>query len=450
MPHLSEAIARYHKLLEDDGYSDLFWAEKLQNRMRDGGLIESGRPVSSVLRPQFISRRQLDSLTNLTRQLASILDRVEALVLESPALLNRLQVLPAEKMLAAIPPGYSRCSVMSCMDARLQNGAISINGYQTCKPKALAYSQPLADLFLDLPLLKRFKRGRYKVSKVGQTDHLAQTVLAVWKEWGGERQPSTAVIEFRDASGAHSIEGELINRQFGTAGLSSRVLSPDQLEFSHGKLHAGDFPVDLVFRRFGTSELLSRFDLSHPLLAAYRDHAICMVNSFRSEIAHRRAFFELLTDENVTGKLPSEDRKLINSYVPWTRSVFPRKTKYKHQEIELGEFVLSHREKLLLRPNQDGIDHRTYIGAQMSQSSWESAFGNALRDSYVVQEQCCYPQEAVPVFQYGELSMKHVQVTVHPHVLEGKMNGVSAELETSASGFTTPLALAPVLLLESA
>ncbi len=450
MAQLSEAIARYHKLLEDNGYRDLSWAEELQNRMREQGLTDSSRPVAPILRPQFISRRQLDTLTRATHQLAAVLDRIEALALESPALLNRLQVLPAEKMLAALPPGYSRCSVTSCMDAHFQNGSLSLSGYQTCRPKALAYSDPLAELFLGLPIVKTFKKGRYKLSKVGKAESLTRSILDIWNEWGGRGKPNIAVVEFANAAGTSSNEGQLLANLFTQCGFASCVLSPEDLEYCSGKLQAGNFAIDLVFRRFGTGELVAHFDLSHPLLAAYRDRAICMVNSFRSDIAHRRALFELLTDESVTAKLPLEDRRLIASYVPWTRVVTQRKTKRKGEEVDLAAFVLRNRAILSLRPNQDSVERPTYIGAEMTDSAWEAALRDALRNSYVVQERSPCDPQPVPVFQYGELHMKNAEVSIHPQILGGQLRGVSATLQTSSSGYSTPLAIAPVLLIEKA
>src|SRR5262249_6962456 len=101
MTQLGEAISRYHKLVEQDGFRDSAWAEELQERMRQLHLIESGRLVAPILRPHFISRRQLDTLTRVTNHLAEILDQIETIALASPRLLDRLQMLPAEKMLAA-------------------------------------------------------------------------------------------------------------------------------------------------------------------------------------------------------------------------------------------------------------------------------------------------------------------------------------------------------------
>ncbi len=46
--------------------------------------------------------------------------------------------------------------------------------------------------------------------------------------------------------------------------------------------------------------------------------------------------------------------------------------------------------------------------------------------------------------------MKEAEVTVHPHVLSGDMNGASAVLQTYLAGSAAHLAVAPVLLLEEA
>lgn len=448
MPQLSEAVARYHKLLATE-YQDLSWAEELQGQMRERGLTDSGRILSPVLRPQFISRRQVETLARVAGQLCAVLDQVEALALQSPALLNRLQMLPAEKVLAAMPSGYARFSVASRLDAHLQNGSLCLRGLDTCQPRGVAHAELLADLFLDLPVMKSFKRGRYKLSKVGGgVKRLHAAVLQAWKEFGGRHQPNVAILEFGDTSGSASSEGALLGELFSDFGSPARVISPEQLEYRGGRLSAGDFSIDVVLRRLLTRELLARFDLSHPLLAAYRDRAVCVVNNFRSEVAQRRSLFDLLTDETLTAHLSLQDRKLIRAFVPWTRVVGQRKTTYKERQVDLPEFIRSTREELVLRPNEDGEQQRVFMGAEMTQSAWEHALRIALRSPYVVQERLCSRREAVPIFQYGELQMKDVEVSIHPHVSNGKMHAASAALETSSAGCASPLAIAPVLVLE--
>jgi hypothetical protein len=193
------------------------------------------------------------------------------------------------------------------MDAHLRNGSLSLQGFEASNASGLAYSERLADLFLDLPILKQFKRGRYKLSKLGTEKHLLAAVLQAWKEFGGKRRPNIAVVEFKEQLPSAPGEGTLLVELFNQRGFPARVAFPEELEYTQGKLRAAGFEIDIVFRRLSTRELVVRFDLSHPLLLAYRDGAVCLVNSFRSEISHRRALFGLLTDETVTAHLPTAD-----------------------------------------------------------------------------------------------------------------------------------------------
>ena len=459
MAQLGDAIARYHKLLEQPSYRDTSWADQFQEQMRQQHLVDAGRLLAPVLRPHFVSRRQLDALTRLSSQMAEILERLEAIAFASPLLLSRLQMLPAEKMLAAVPHGYARSGVTASMDANLRNGSLSLQGLDACKPAGLGYSNLLADLFLELPIVKEFKRGRYKLSKLGGPRALMLAIQSAYRQFGGKNKPAIAIVELGQESGAStggsagaasSSEGLLLVECLNQLGGNARLVPPELLEYSGGKLHSGDFHIDLVFRRVSTREILTRWDLSHPLLRAYRDRAVCVVNSFRAEFAQRRALFDLLTDESVTAHLPAADRKLIRSSVSWTRVVSPRKTTHGDKEIDLPEFILNQRENLALLPNEDSGDQRIYLGAEMTAVAWDRALKQALRSPYVVQERALAGRESFPLFQYGELRMKEAEVTVHPHVLNGEMSGASAVLQTYLAGSAAHLAVSPVLLLEEA
>ena len=103
MSLVNEAIARYHKLIESEPYIDLAWAHALEERIQSEKL--DGRPVSPVLRPHFITKRDYAALVKAAETLLSAMTRLEQMVLTSPALMARVQLLPAERMLAAVDPG---------------------------------------------------------------------------------------------------------------------------------------------------------------------------------------------------------------------------------------------------------------------------------------------------------------------------------------------------------
>jgi hypothetical protein len=445
MVQLGDAIARYHKLFDEAGYRDLAWAEAFQERMREQRFTESGRLLAPILRPQFLSRRQVDLLTNTAEHICRIADQVAQFAVDSPALLNRLKLLPGEKMLAAAKPGYSRFQVMSRIDALVENGSLSIHGVDACKPTGVVCSDQVADMFLQLPIVKDFKRGKYKLSKLGGAKRFQAAVLQAWKEFGGRAEPQIAIVEMDGGNAESHIFKELLL----DAGSRTRVVSADELVYGDRKLRAGDFVIDIALRCVSTRDLLIRFGLSHPLFTAYRDSAVCVINNFRSEIGRRRALFELLTDDAIAARLDPADRKLIRAFVPWTRVVAQRKTTYKDQQIEFVDFILRNRAKLILRPNEDTTGQPVFSGAAMTQSAWERVVKLALQTPYVVQETTARGREPFPVFQYGELQMREVEVSVHPNLFNGRVQGASAALQIPSANGSSFVAVAPVLLLEN-
>jgi hypothetical protein len=231
-------------------------------------------------------------------------------------------------------------------------------------------------------------------------------------------------------------------------GASAHLVLPENLRYNDGRLWAGPLSIDLVFRLILTREILTRWELSHPLLQAYREGAVCVVNSFRSEMGRRRAMLELLSDQSFIAKFPAADRKLISSLVPWTRIVSARKTKYRDTPVDLLDHIQQKRESLVLLPNEDMPQERTYIGAEMTPTAWDRAMRIALRTPYVVQERSRPPLEQFPFFQYGELKVAGAEVLLQPRLLGGKLAGAAALLTRASGGSPTTLGLAPVLLIE--
>src|ERR1700685_250374 len=98
MSQLDDAISRYNRLLENGPCRDLAWVDDLHKRMEEEHLSAGGRLICPFLRPNFITRRQYDSLVKTGEALISAIDRMQRIVLSSPALLSRLRLLAAGKM----------------------------------------------------------------------------------------------------------------------------------------------------------------------------------------------------------------------------------------------------------------------------------------------------------------------------------------------------------------
>jgi hypothetical protein len=447
MSQLNEAIARYHKILESEPYKDLSWVKVLQQRMEDENLSSGGRLLCPFLRPNFVTQRQYDTLVKAGEALMSAMERVQKIALASPALLSRMHLLPAEKMLAAIDPGYDVPEVSSKLDLQINNGSLHVVQYNGDSPTGVAYSEGLSDIFYDAPPVKEFRR-KYNLTRVGGKKPFLSALLKANKQFGGPARPNIAILEFRNPSG--NSEYSLFRDYFRKEGYQAEIVSPEQLEYRNGVLRAGNFDINLIYRRISVQEFLVKFDLSHPLVGAYRDHAVCMVNSFRSELSHKRSMFGLLTDEEVTAKFPQAERKAIRDHVPWTRTVKAGLTTYKDQKVDLLTLINENRANFVLKPNDDSSDDPTFPGWQMDQQGWERAVRQARRAPYVVQERVESAKSLFPLLNYGQLEFKEMQVDVHPQVFLGKVAGCSSWVSAANStAFSSSAGLTPTFIIDS-
>lgn len=449
MTQYNEAIARYNRILEADPYKDLAWADALLRELQVRIPVQ-GKRISPVLRPHFITQRQYSNLVKATESLNSALDRIEKAVLSSPALLSRMEMLPAEKMLASVDPGYSHVSVTSLLDAHLNNGTLQVVGCNSDLPSGVLFGEALNNLFYDAPPVQEFRK-RYPLTKVAGSKPLLDSILKAYREFGGKKKPNVAIMEVRQLfQNSESGELSILAEMFRKEGFRTEIITPDQLEYREGALIKGDFRIDVIYRRMSVAEFLVRFDLNHSLVRAYQDRAVCVVNSFRSEISQKRAIFDLLTDETVTAEFPSAERKAIRDFLPWTRRVVAGHATYHENVVDLPEFISAHREQLVLKPNDDDSEKSTFTGASLDSAAWDRALKTALRDSYVVQEVGPSLQSEFPLYRYGSLEMREMNVDVHPHSFLGKVHGCSTWVTpTKGTGFSTVSGLAPTFILDS-
>ena len=448
MTQLDEAIARYHRILESEPYRDLRWVKTLQEEMEARQLSTGGRLICPFLRPNFVTQKQYDNLVKTGEALLSAVDRMLKTALASPALLSRMQLFPAEKMLAAIDPGYNLAEVSAQLDLQLQNGSLHVTQYSAESYSGAAWSEDLSDLFYDCAPVKEFRR-RYNLTRVGKKKPFLNALLKAYKMFAGAKKPNIAIVEFRSPTG--SSEYELYRDYFRAEGYAAELLTPDQLEYRNGVLRSGSFEIDLVYRRVSAQEFLLRYTLNHPLLEAYRDGKVCVVNSFRAELSRKKAMFALLTEDSLTAKFPLPERKAIREHLPWTRVLKSGRATLPGGATteELVDYVRKNRGKMVLRPNDDYTDLQTYEGHEHDEGSWARAIRDAVREPYVVQEHVAPARSVFPIMNFGQLEFREMRVDVQPQAFLGKVAGCSTYVSSSGPGsYSVSAGIAPTFIID--
>jgi hypothetical protein len=422
------AIAEYHELLASDKTLAPSLFEQLHRVMRTNGLVYGDRPISVALRPHFLERLQFEIQTAIAELIASALEKVAAAAVQSPALMTQLGLTDAEQKLALVDPGFTRAAVTTRLDGFVHGEEIKFVEYNAENPSSLSDQEGLNRVLFELPAMSILAQ-RYCVQQFSPTAKLLLSLLLTYREWGGKGVPNIAIVDWKNLPS--SSEFVLLRNHFAAHGVRTIICSPDELEYNRGRLRCGDFEIDLVYKRIIIHEFLARYDETHPLVRAYVNHDVCVVNPFRCKIMHKKASFELLTDDAHRSWFTSKERVAISRCIPWTRRMADRRTTYYARSVELIDFVRQNRTRLVLKPNDDYGGHGVFFGPHLDEREWDNAIATALSSDYVVQEAVDLSPEQFPIFNQTEWKLQPMFVDTNPFLFSGKVCGAMVRLSNS-------------------
>jgi hypothetical protein len=439
----------YHRLLRDDRGLVQELEQRFEGRMREAKLTFGGRVLCPFLRPNFVSPAVYEEIRGVCRGIFRAIEKAEERL--GQGLWDRVDLTPEERELAAVDPGYRRSSPTSRLDSFITTSAYQFVELNAESPAGIAYNEVLVDIFLELPVMKKFQE-RYRLRRFRSRDRLLETLLNCHREAGGrEERPTIAVVDYEDVP--TRTEHHLFREFFESKGYPALVCDPRHLTYEGGILRHDGRAIHIVYKRLLVNELLDRKDELQPLLQAARERAVTVVNPFRCKAIHKKAIFAVLTDDELQSLFTEEERTAIAAHVPWTRRVRAGHTTRHGQTIDLPEFIRKNRDGLVMKPNDEYGGKGVFIGWETTESAWEQALAQALRESYVVQQKVELQREEFPELaaQGGapRLTFRDLVVDLDPFVFEGEVEGFLTRLSgTSLANVTSGGGQVPAFLVE--
>lgn len=426
---LKQAVSHYHNLLQDENLAESSRV-MLDEGLERAKLIFGGRRLSPYLRPHFVTEEDFARICTICETVWSAIQKVKDAAIEDSSIISDLGLTEIERELIAIDPGYRAVSPTSRLDSFLTDTAYSFVELNGESPAGIAYADAAYDIFSALPVMRKFGET-YNLRTLYGRQFMLDVLLESYREYRGvepDRSPQIAIV---DLKGMPTLkEFELFKEFFERQGYRSVICSPDELEFSNNRLRAGDFEIDIVYKRLLVNEYLPIIKEQPALMDAYRAGAICMVNSFRSKIIHKKALFAVLTSARRAGLFNEAERATIRKHVPWTRLVRAEKSDYLGAEIDLLEFVRANRNRLVLKPNDDYGGHGITIGWNSDESGWSEALNSAVNHGdYVVQERVPTARETFPALKDdGTIEFAEQLVDLDPLLFNGKVGSAFTRL----------------------
>ena len=254
---------------------------------------------------------------------------------------------------------------------------------------------------------------------------LLDALIASYREWGGTATPpQIAIVDWREVPTWS--EFELLRDAFTAAGVPTLVCDPRDLTFDGAALAADGRRIDLVYRRVLVNDVVARRDECRALVDAYAARAVCVANTFQCKLAHKKAFFAVLTDPANATLFSEGERQVIAAHVPWTRLV----------TAAVADAARRDRERLVLKPNDEYGGKGVLLGWEATEGEWDRALQAAVGDppgTWIVQRRIAVRREVFPQFDAaGRVTMRDMLVDFAPYLFRGRMRGYLTRL--SATG----------------
>lgn len=426
---MEDRIKELDRLIVTDAALVPAWFEMLRAAQHELGLLQGNRATCPFLRPHILSRPQYETIKRAAETVAGAAEKIAIAALNDDAVLKLLNVTQAEEELARIEPRYSRLCVSSRLDSYVSANGFQFLEYNAETPAGVGDQMQLEKILFRLPALRQFLAAN---SHWLPQPHraLLTSLLKAYREWGGEEdKPRIAIIDWHDVPTRS--EFRVLQDYFIAEGYPTVIADPHDLEYNGDYLSVDGFRIDIVYKRVVIHEFLARFGLDHPLVQAYRHGRVCMANSFRTKLVHKKSTFAVLSDPAYEYLFDPVEQEMIGKHIPWTRLVRPSRTIFHGSEFDLETLILNEREKFVLKPNDDYGGHGVFLGWESNREQWQEAVKVALQKPYVVQERVVLEKTGIPAYS-DRVYLDELFVDFNPFLFQNEVEGALIRLSSSS------------------
>lgn len=334
--------------------------------------------VPFLYNPLFFSTADIESFKELTNTLMSIINKVIKKFLASSEFRSKFGFRDQLEELILVDPGYSINVPMARFDIFYHHPG----NFKFCELNAdgssgMNKTNVLERIFLNTTAVKELK-SRYQISCFELIDTWVTESLKNYRQFNAQTdKPNVVIMDWQDAGNIE--EFEAFKNAYENRGCRAVIADPRQLRYDGKKLYHQEMPVDLIYRRLVTSELMDRYDQLTDLIQAYRAGAVCIVGSLRSEIIHNKIIFKIL-HQDTADFLTTAECEFIAKHVPYTVEFSENRNIYLETKQNKDMYVL--------KPTDQYAAAGVYLGKDFSTREWQQLLEQCWDNNYLVQEYC--------------------------------------------------------------
>lgn len=395
-----------------------------------------GAPLPTSIKPHFIRHSDNARWTSLLADLLVVLEKTAEQLRFDDEFRRNGPFTPDAWELLDIDPGYARPSVVCRPDLVWDGERISLLEMNADSPAMMLYADALQDLQRELFPMSDVERD-HRLSYDQRVPALLRALLATYREWGGTASsPVVAIIDWRGQK--TSSEQEQLAARFTALGCPSFTCAPDELELRGGRLYGRGEAIDIVQRRLLFPEIVKRRAEVEPLITAYRERNVCVVNPLRSYLVGCKAILSELCMQQRTGKLSAAMQEVVAKVLPCTANA-----------RDFDQRELQDRSRWVLKPAFGSGGAGVVIGRYADQLTWDQALRATRSGDWIAQTYLPIPLYRVPLTTAAGHATTPLYANWNPFFFGGVAAGGIARVSSDpVVGISARGALLPTIIVD--
>ena len=425
-------VEELHTLAKDDPSRVVRAHEEFARLRQARGLNLEGRPYPVALEPLLVDHKLVDDTARGLEGLLQILEEVGDAYRQDERVRRFIGTYEvADQWLCVEPPIRPYIGVCR-FDGMFIDGVYRVMEANTCCPGSVLKVPAQFPLWRDIisDIIGGHELSPGPQPFIETPDLFLRCLLAMHRRQFGQDPVAAGVVTL---NGLYFNEVDLMATGFEHLGVEARVSDLLSVEArSDGSVHLDGLNLDLVYHKLDQLDLL-RTEACGPYLDASLKGRFSFLSSLMAQwVLEDSATLALLSDPRFHDLFDTDQLRLIDVHVPWTRVMEPVRTTGPDGELrDLSDYVVKHRQRLVLKHRGLTRGEEVHIGPITSQKVWEEVSARALASrSYIVQDYVPLPRREF--ITPGTAEMSTMWYELDPYLFDGHFAGFQCRASLDA------------------
>lgn len=347
------------------------------DKVANSTAIYKGKPVPFLYNPMFFVKEDIDNFNKIGDLMISITNKVTDKYIEDKNFRSKFGFPKLIEDLIQIETGY---------DINVPIGRFDIfykdyNNFKFCElntdgSSAMNEDNTIGKILLETKAVKDLGKD-YNVGYFELFHSWVDESIKIFGKFDSNNlKPNVAIVDFIESG--TSAEFEEFKKAYIEKGYNCIIVDPRELIYKDGALYKDDYKIDLVYRRIVTFELIEKADQIEDFIEAYKNKAMCVIGSIRSQVIHNKIFFKILHDKDTLEILSPEEKDFVRNHIPVTGLFMG--------DEEVFNLVLNNKDKYIMKPLDLNASQGVFTGRDLSQEEWEKRLRESFDKDYLYQE----------------------------------------------------------------